>query len=83
MLHYIVEQKFPMRLTDEQHDQTARQLDPCLKARSVSWVQSFLATDRLGMLCEFEAESAEAVRDAYRSADLPFARIWQAHKHHR
>lgn len=29
-------------------------------------------------MCEFEADDAEAVRSAFRSAGIPFARVWTA-----
>jgi hypothetical protein len=30
------------------------------------------------MFCEFEAPDAESVRDALRSANVPFDRVWSA-----
>ena len=78
MAHLIVEQTFPTPLTDEEHDRTAKRLDPCLEAHGATWMRSYLAEDRLRMLCEFEAADAEAVRASYRSAGLSFERVWPA-----
>lgn len=76
--HMIVEQSFAEPLTDEAHDRAARQLDPCLAQYGARWLRSYLSTDRRRMVCEFEAPDAEAVRVAYRSAGLPFDRVWTA-----
>lgn len=83
MQKYVVEHEYPTPLTDALHDEESRRADPCLKQYGVTWVQSLLATDRMKMICEFEAESAEQVRDALRSAAVPFARVWPAQKYQR
>jgi hypothetical protein len=44
----------------------------------VVWKCSYLAVDRMRMICEFEADSAERIRDALRSAEVPFVRVWPA-----
>jgi hypothetical protein len=33
------------------------------------------------MICEFESETSEKLRDALRSADVHFARMWPTHKY--
>ena len=78
MPHIIVEYAFDHPMTDEEFDEMADRLGPCLDARNVRWVQSFLATDRKRRLCIFEAADAEAVRSAYRSARVGFERAWAA-----
>jgi hypothetical protein len=80
---YVVEHEYKTPLTDELHNEEAKRADPCLKEYGVTWVTSYLATDRLKMVCEFECESAEKIRNALRSADVPFARVWQAIKYQR
>jgi hypothetical protein len=76
MTHLIVEQTFAKPLTDEEHDRTAKRLDPCLEQHGARWMRSYLSADRLRMICEFEASDAEAVRSSYRSAGVAFERVW-------
>jgi hypothetical protein len=83
MQRYIVEHEYKAPLTDQLHDEEAKRADPCLKQYGVTWVTSYLATDRMKMVCEFECESAEGIRDALRSAEVPFARVWPAIKYQR
>jgi len=78
MAAIIVESTFAAPLTDEQHDDFAKRVDPCLEAHGARWIRSYLSTDRLRMVCEFEAADAEAVRASYRSAGVGFARAWTA-----
>jgi hypothetical protein len=83
MQKYVVEHEYKTPLTDEVHNEEARRADPCLERYGVTWLTSYLATDRTRMICEFEADSAEHIRDALRSADVPFARVWPAIKYQR
>jgi hypothetical protein len=83
MQKYVVEYEYQAPLTDELHNEEARRLDPCLEQYGVTWVQSLLAADRLKMVCEFEAQSAEHMRDALRSAGVSFVRVWPALKYQR
>jgi hypothetical protein len=83
MPQYIVEYEYKTPFTDEKHNNEAARLDPCLAQHGVTWVASYLAVDRLKMMCEFEANSMEHIRDALRSADVPFARVWPAIKYTR
>jgi hypothetical protein len=78
MAKYIVEHEYREPLTDEKHLEEARRADPCLAQYGVKWKATYLATDRLRAICEFEAESSEQIMSALRSADVPFARVWQA-----
>ena len=81
MPHYIVEYEYQEPLTDEKHNQEALRADPCLREHGVTWHGSWLATDRLRMVCDFEAEGAEQIRDALRSAAVKFVRVWPAHRY--
>ena len=81
MALYIVEHEYREPLTDEKHSEEAKRADPCLAKYGVTWKGSYLATDRMKMICEFEAESSEKIRDALRSAEVRFARVWQTHKY--
>ena len=78
MAHLIVEQTFETPLTDEEHGRLGQRLDNCLEAYGARWVRSYLSTDRRRMVCEFQAADAEAVRTSYRSAGVPFERVWTA-----
>ena len=78
MPHIIVEYAFDPPLTEEEFDAMAERLEPCLEARSVRWIQSFLARDRSRRICIFEAADAGSVREAYRSAKVGFERAWAA-----
>lgn len=75
---YMCERTFSPPLTVEAFGEGGKVLAPCLEARSVKWLASHLATDGSRSVCMFEAEDAEAVRDANRTAGLPFDRVWAA-----
>jgi hypothetical protein len=81
MQSYLVEHEYKTPLTDKLHDEESARADPCLKRYGVTWKGSYLAVDRMKMVCVFEAESAEQIRDALRSAEVPFARCWPAIKY--
>src|SRR5215510_3573035 len=78
MARLILEKDFDPPLTEELHDRESRQVDPCLEAYGARWIRSYLSSDRRRMLCEFEAPDADAVREAFRSAGMPFERAWLA-----
>ena len=72
LLSILVLTKFDHPITDEEDFAMARKVDPCLAARNAEWRRSYLATDRLRMICEFEAADGERVREALRSAGFGF-----------
>jgi hypothetical protein len=78
MTNLIVEQHFPEPVAEDQYNAWAKRLDPCLEARGARWVRSYISRDRRHIVCEFEGPDADAVRDSYRSAELPFERVWPA-----
>ncbi len=78
MARVMVEQVFTEPFTDERYAEFARKVDPCLEIRNGMWRRSSLSLDRLRMVCEFEAPDAESVREAMRSAGIPYERIWTA-----
>ena len=78
MTFLILEKEFDPPLSPEQHDEEARQAEPCLEARGVRWIRSYLSTDRRRMICEFEAADAEQIRESARTAGIPFDRCWPA-----
>jgi Protein of unknown function (DUF4242) len=78
MARVMMEQTFAEPMSDEALSRFSQRLDPCLEMRDASWARSYLALDRKRMFCEFEAPDAESVRDALRSAEVPFDRVWSA-----
>ena len=78
---YVVEHEYTRPLTEELHNDEAKRAGKCLEEHGVKWRRSYLALDRLKMICEFESETAEQIMTALRSAEVPFARVWQAHKY--
>jgi hypothetical protein len=78
MARVMIEHVFTEPLTDERYAFFAKKLDPCLEVRSGAWRRSSLSSDRLRMVCEFEAPDAESVREACRAASIPFERVWAA-----
>ena len=74
----IVENTYDPPLTDEEHARLGKCLDPCLETHGARWVRTYLSADRRRTLCEFEADDAEAVRDAYHMAEVRYDRVWTA-----
>jgi len=78
MPHVIVEYAFDPPATEEEFDQIAERLGPCLEGRGVRFVESFVSLDRRRRVCVFEAADADTVRVAYRSANVTVERVWSA-----
>ena len=49
---------------------------PCLELYGVAWRRSVLSTDRLRMVCQYDAPDAESVRKVQREAGNGFDRVW-------
>jgi len=78
MARVMVEQVFTEPFTDERYAAFAKKVDPCVEVRHGLWRRSSLAADKLRMVCEFEAPDAESVREAFRTAGVPYERAWTA-----
>ncbi|SRR5258706_11079045 len=78
MARVVMEQTFETAMTDQQLSDFAKRLDPCLDLRDGTWARSYLSNDRRRMFCEFEAPDADSVREALRTAAIPFDRVWSA-----
>ena len=78
MARVLMEQTFEKPLTDEENSRYAKRLDECLELRRGAWVRSYVSLDRKRTICEFEAPDADSVREALRSASVPFDRVWPA-----
>ena len=76
MAYVIVEKTYDPPLAEGEVMARSWRLLPCLKHQGVRWVRSFVSNDGRYGVCEYEAADAEAVRVAYRTADVPFRRAW-------
>ncbi len=76
----IVETLADTPLTPENPTETDYQILDCLGARMGTWQYSLLSSDRLRMLCVFDAPDAESVRESYAKAGGAFDRIWSAQR---
>jgi hypothetical protein len=74
----MMEQFFDPPLSDEEYGKLAQKVDPCLDQHNAIWIRSYIAADKKRCVCEFEALDAESVREAFRSAGVPFERVWAA-----
>jgi hypothetical protein len=75
---YMVDRRFANPVKVEEFTAAGKVLMPCLEARDVKWISSHLASDGMHSICVYEALDAEAVREANRTAGVPFERVWQA-----
>lgn len=48
----------------------------CLEMHRVRFLRTYFSTDRLRMLCLYDAPDAESVRIAQQTAGMPFKRAW-------
>jgi hypothetical protein len=75
MPYLIVEYAFDPPIADENYMAAFGALKPCLEVRGIRRLRSYLATDRTWGICEYEAADAESLREAYRTAKVPFAKL--------
>ena len=78
MARVVMEQIFEEPMPEEQLAEFSKRLDACLDMHEATWARSYLSSDRRRMVCEFEAPDADSVREALRSAHVPFERVWSA-----
>jgi hypothetical protein len=74
----IVERNFEKPLTDEELKATEARMAPCLDLYNVRWIRSFWSSDRLRMICEYEAADVASVRNVQHEAAAKFDRVWPA-----
>ena len=72
----IVETLADEPLYPDQPTDTDYRVLNCLAERSGTWRYSLLSSDRLRMICTFDAPDAEAVRQSYHRGGGAFNRIW-------
>jgi hypothetical protein len=78
MPYVIVEYDFDPPITEERLEQMAGALAACVSARQLRRLRTIISADRKRGFCELEAPDAETVREAYRSARVPFKSVWSA-----
>jgi hypothetical protein len=78
MARVIAEQIFEHPVAEDALTDFTKRLAPCLDLRDGTWTRSYVSSDRRRMVCEFEAPDADSVREALRSAGIPFDRVWTA-----
>ena len=78
MSRIIVERNFDTPQSDDDMKIVADRERPCLGIYDVTWKRSLLGSDRMRMVCEYEAADAETVRKVQREAQAQFDRIWVA-----
>ena len=79
MAFLIIEYEFDPPITEEGLRQMRAQLAPCVGVRNIRGIRTVIAEDGTRGFCELEAPDAETVREAYRSARVPFRSVWSAH----
>ena len=78
MPRVIVERHFVDPVTDADVLAVKARQDDCLDNYNVTWVRSRLSTDRMHMICEYDAADAESVRKVQMEARAKVDRIWPA-----
>lgn len=76
MPRIVVERTFTTPQTDADMRRVADQERPCLAANQAKWKRSLLSSDRMRMVCEYEAADAETMRRIQREAGAEFDRVW-------
>ena len=78
MPHVIVERNFETPFTQEELSAVEVRMGPCLDLYNVRWIRSYWSTDRLRMVCEYDAADVASVRNVQREANAKFDRAWAA-----
>jgi Nickel responsive protein SCO4226-like len=77
----VAESRFSEKITPEFVALARQQSAWCLELHRAEYIESFLGTDGLRMVCIFRAPDAEAVRRASQQGGMPYAEIWTASVH--
>ncbi|RWP66805.1 nickel-binding protein [Mesorhizobium sp.] len=78
MPRIIVERTFEAPFTQQELDAVEARMAPCLDLYDVRWIRSYWSSDRLRMICEYEAADIASVRNVQHEADARFERAWAA-----
>jgi hypothetical protein len=79
----MVEERFDPPIDVSAGSPIADKVSPCLPVYDVHWLSSYIAADGTRCVCVYEAEDAESVRKAYRTAEVQFEAVWVASPLHR
>ncbi|HEY8072460.1 MAG TPA: nickel-binding protein, partial [Labilithrix sp.] len=77
-MRVVVEQFYEEPLSEDVYTAASTRLDAALTQHESAWRRSYLSADRMRMTCEFEAPDEDAVRAAFREADVPCHDAWVA-----
>jgi hypothetical protein len=77
----VVERIFPEPVDLARLRAAVKDNQGCLDLHQVRYLRGYLSSDRLRMVCLFEAPDAESVRIANRQVGMPYERIWTATIH--
>lgn len=72
----VVERSFDTPHTEADMMLVRDRMQPCLAAYQVSWKRTVVSTDRMRVVCEYEAADTETVRRIQHEAGAGFDRIW-------
>jgi hypothetical protein len=78
MPRIIVERTFEAPFTQQELDAVEARMAPCLDLYDVRWIRSYWSSDRLRMICEYEAADIASVRNVQHEAEAKFERAWAA-----
>jgi hypothetical protein len=78
MSRIIVERSFDKPFTQDDFDAVSQRVGACLDLYGVRWVRSHISSDRMRMICEYEAPDAQSVREVQNAAQASFERVWPA-----
>jgi hypothetical protein len=71
-------QPVPAPITDDAWRQTTQRLTHCIQSRQIQWLYSLVSVQGDRSVCIYQIPYADAVREAYHEAGMPFQRVWQA-----
>jgi len=77
----VAESLFSEKITPEFVTLARQQSQWCFELHRAEYVESYLRSDGLRMVCIFRAPDAEAVRRASQQGGLPYKEIWTASVH--
>lgn len=76
MPRFVIERTLPQGITAEEvEDAVRRAIAVNTTLPGITWLHSNLAIDRSKFFCEYEAPTADAVREAARLAKIPCDRV--------
>ncbi|MBD1846581.1 DUF4242 domain-containing protein [Cyanobacteria bacterium FACHB-63] len=68
----------PAPVTYDTWRQATQRLTPCTQLRQIQWLYSLVSVQGDRSVCIYQIPYADAVREAYHEAEMPFQRVWQA-----